>query len=104
MVLNLARVGYDRVVGYLDGGMDAWERAGLPITGGDIEDIEPAELHRMLSNGSRPIVVDVREPWEYAQARIPGSKLISLGELNARIKELDPQQPVAVVCDTGSRS
>lgn len=104
VVLNLARVGYDRVVGYLDGGMDAWERAGLPITGGDIEDIEPSELHRMLSNGSRPIVVDVREPWEYAQARIPGSKLISLGELNARIKELDPQQPVAVVCDTGSRS
>lgn len=48
--------------------------------------------------------VDVREPWEFALARIPGAVLIPLGELAARIGELDPSRPVAAYCHHGARS
>ncbi len=49
-------------------------------------------------------LVDVREPWEYAQVHIPGARLIPLGELAGRLDELDPSTPAAVVCAHGNRS
>ncbi|WP_306589451.1 rhodanese-like domain-containing protein [Geothrix sp. 21YS21S-4] len=48
--------------------------------------------------------VDVREPWEHGLARIPGAVLIPLGELESRLSELDPSQPVAAYCHHGMRS
>lgn len=48
--------------------------------------------------------VDVREPWEFALARLPGAVLIPLGELAARAGELDPSRPVAAYCHHGARS
>ncbi|MFN8373682.1 MAG: MBL fold metallo-hydrolase [Anaerolineae bacterium] len=106
VVYSLARVGYDNVVGYLADSLQTWEAMGLPTTSGDVKDIEPQELFELLEkgNGSRPIVVDVRESWEFAQGHIPGARLISLGEFARRTSELDPSQPVAVICASGSRS
>jgi rhodanese-related sulfurtransferase len=107
VVYSLARVGYDNVVGYLSEGLDVWEKMGLPITAGDIQDMEPGELHQLLQNcknGDCPVVVDVREPWEYRQGHVPGAVLIPLGQLSARLNELDPQRPVAVICASGNRS
>lgn len=104
VVYALARVGYDQVVGYLADSLAVWRAMGLPVTSGDMRDIEPVELNDLLQSESRPVVVDVREPWEYAQGHIAGAKLIPLGELNRRLKELDPSQPVAVICASGSRS
>jgi rhodanese-related sulfurtransferase len=49
-------------------------------------------------------VVDVREPEEWAQGRIPGSVLISMGELTSRMRELDRLKPVVMVCRSGRRS
>ena len=106
VVYSLARVGYDNVVGYLAEGLDVWEKMGLPITAGDIQDIQPVELHDLLinGNGSRPVVVDVREPWEYHQGHVPGALLMPLGQLSMRLSELNPEKPVAVICATGNRS
>jgi glyoxylase-like metal-dependent hydrolase (beta-lactamase superfamily II)/rhodanese-related sulfurtransferase len=106
VVYSLARVGYDNVVGYLAEGLDVWEEMGLPITSGDIKDIEPRELNDLLinGNGSRPVVVDVREPWEYQQGHVPGALLMPLGQLSTRLGELDLEKPVAVICATGNRS
>ncbi|MFT3894201.1 MAG: MBL fold metallo-hydrolase [Anaerolineales bacterium] len=107
VVYSLARVGYDNVVGYLSEGLDIWEKMGLPITAGDIQDLEPRELYQLMqtcTNGDCPVVVDVREPWEYRQGHVPGAVLIPLGQLSARLKELDPAHPVAVICASGSRS
>lgn len=102
----LARVGYDSVVGYLSEGLDVWEAYGLPLTSGDILDIEPGELDTLLKsgNGGAPQVIDVREPWEFAQGHVPGAQLMPLGGLGGRIGALDPQTPVAIICATGSRS
>ena len=49
-------------------------------------------------------ILDVREPWEYDLARIPGALLIPLGELAERVHELDPGRPVAAYCHHGMRS
>ena len=107
VVYSLARVGYEQsVMGYLEQGLQAWEDYGLPLTSGDIQDITPQDLNDLLinGNGSRPVVLDVREPWEYRQGHVPGAILIPLGELVQRVEELDPGKPIAVICATGSRS
>jgi glyoxylase-like metal-dependent hydrolase (beta-lactamase superfamily II)/rhodanese-related sulfurtransferase len=107
VVYSLARVGYENVVGYLAEGLDVWEKMGLPIAAGDIQDVEPMELHQLLQNcknGDCPVVVDVREPWEYRQGHVPGALLIPLGQLSTRVNELDPERPVAVICASGNRS
>jgi len=107
VVYSLARVGYDNVVGYLAEGLDVWEKMGLPITAGDIKDVEPLELHQLMqscTNGDCPKIVDVREPWEYNQGHVPGAMLIPLGQLSVRVNELDPEHPIAVICASGNRS
>lgn len=106
VVYSLARVGYDNVLGYLAESLDVWQALGLPVTSGDIRDVEPAELYQLLQNGTgdRPLVLDVREPWEFKQGHVPGAQLIPLGELRGRLSELNPEQSVAVICASGSRS
>jgi len=49
-------------------------------------------------------LIDVREPNEYEICRIPGAKLIPLGELPKRIEELDPSAELIVHCRSGGRS
>lgn len=106
VVYALARVGYDSIIGYLADGLATWKAMGLLVTAGDVRDIEPLELNDLLQNGngSRPVVIDVRETWEYAQGHVPGALLIPLGDLSRRVDELDPATPTAVICATGSRS
>ncbi|MBL8096719.1 MAG: MBL fold metallo-hydrolase [Anaerolineales bacterium] len=106
VVYSLARVGYENVVGYLEAGLDEWEALGLPVTSGDVRDIEARELNALLENGNgdRPVVVDVRESWEFRSGHVADAVHIPLGELAQRVGELDPEQPVAVICASGSRS
>ena len=49
-------------------------------------------------------IVDVRQPKEYEQGHIPGSRLVPLPELGDRLDELDPEQSTLLYCATGMRS
>src|SRR5215469_18146041 len=52
-----------------------------------------------------PLLLDVREPWEYATASLPGSVLMPMGDVPSRAhQELDPDQPIVVLCHHGARS
>ena len=52
-----------------------------------------------------PLLLDVREPWEYTLASIPGSILMPMGDVPSRAhQELDPDQPIVVLCHHGMRS
>jgi len=62
------------------------------------------EVAGRRSDAAAPLVVDVREPWEWQIAHIEGSRLIPLGELAARLRELDPRAEIVTVCHKGSRS
>ena len=50
------------------------------------------------------VIIDVREPFEWAMGTLPGAELIGLGSLFTRIDELDPNRPILFICRTGNRS
>jgi hydroxyacylglutathione hydrolase len=105
VVYSLARVGFERVMGHLTESLEVWQAMGHPLASGDILNIDAGELHELLqSSGELPLVLDVREPWEYQRGHVPGAVLIPLGELPDRLSELDAEQPTVVICATGSRS
>ena len=62
------------------------------------------ELRERLKAEPKPFLLDVREPWEYAQAHVGEATLIPLGELEQRAKEVPRDHPVAVICQSGHRS
>jgi adenylyltransferase/sulfurtransferase len=66
--------------------------------------IDPVEVKRKQDNGEKFLLLDVREPHEYQIARIPGSTLIPLGQLPARLNELDKNAEIVAHCKMGGRS
>jgi rhodanese-related sulfurtransferase len=71
-----------------------------------IPQIVPAELARWRADASRgsPLLVDVREPWEFDYCRIDGSLSIPLGEVTRRQAELPRERSLVLVCHHGRRS
>jgi rhodanese-related sulfurtransferase len=67
-------------------------------------EIEVRELQEALHAGRDVQLVDVRDGWEFALARIPGAVLIPLPELEKRLKELDRERQTVVYCHHGVRS
>lgn len=57
-----------------------------------------------LSELTNPVVIDVREPAEYVSGHAPAAASIPLGELVARVEELDRDETVYVICESGGRS
>ena len=68
------------------------------------EEITASRLKARLDAGDRPVLLDVREPWEYELARIEGSRLIPMSELGERFTEVDPAAETVVICHHGNRS
>ncbi|MBL8863322.1 MAG: rhodanese [Planctomycetes bacterium] len=66
--------------------------------------IGPAELLARLARGDELVLLDVREPREFALGALPGSRLIPRGELAARVAELDPERETVCICHHGVRS
>src|SRR5947208_2720863 len=69
-----------------------------------MQEITAAELKAALDAGADIQLIDVRQPDEYAFAKIEGAKLIPLGEIIARMSELDPARETVVHCKMGGRS
>ena len=71
-----------------------------------IQQLTARELAQWRSATDRPapVLLDVREPWELAICHIEGAVAIPLGQLGARLGELDPARPLVCVCHHGSRS
>lgn len=76
-----------------------------------IDQIHPTDLPRWLQAAcahGEPVVLDVREPaeWQVARIKANGFELreMSMGTIPPRLQELDPEQPIAVLCHHGVRS
>ncbi|HXM81916.1 MAG TPA: rhodanese-like domain-containing protein [Burkholderiales bacterium] len=71
-----------------------------------MQQISPSNLSAWLADAgrARPVLLDVREPWEYQTARIEGSTHVPMREVPARVAELDPDKEVVVICHHGGRS
>lgn len=74
------------------------------LFGPPLPSLEAMELSEKLKVDKQAIVLDVRQPEEYREGHIAGSKLIPLGELNGRIIELPKNRAIVCVCASGSRS
>lgn len=68
--------------------------------------ISPVELSEWLNDPLRdsPLLLDVREPWEYQLCHIDGSQALPMGVVPARSNELDPEREIVVICHHGGRS
>src|SRR5579883_3428396 len=69
-----------------------------------VPEITAVELRKLMDEGRAPVLIDVREPHEFQICRIPGSKLIPLGEIPARMHELNSADEIVVHCRSGARS
>ena len=71
-----------------------------------MKQIAAAELAAWLADASRekPVLLDVREPWEWQLARLAGAQHIPMREVPARLGELDPGREVVAICHHGGRS
>jgi rhodanese-related sulfurtransferase len=102
--LRLARVGLERIQGYLAGGVEAWKKAGLEPD--VVPQIAVAELRDLIETRPNLQIVDVRRPAEYESGHAPRAvtaPLTKLRELLPALK-LDPNAPTAVICAGGYRS
>lgn len=68
-----------------------------------IEQVSPSEWERWVT-ANEAIVLDVREPVEWAGGTLPGSTNVSLSYLAASLDQLDRTKPILVVCRAGNRS
>lgn len=101
-VTQLVRIGYERVHGYLAGGLGAWQSSGRPIRSYPTADVDDL-CHAYLEG--RPIqVLDVRQAVEWETGRVPGSQHIHLGDLPARLAEVPRQAEVWTACASGHRA
>ncbi len=71
-----------------------------------MQHLTPAELAAWLADPERepPLLLDVREPWEYQTCRLESSLLMPMASVPARQEELDPERPVVCICHHGARS
>jgi hydroxyacylglutathione hydrolase len=101
-VRQLIRIGYDDLPGYLDGGMGAWETAGLPVE--RVPVLTMREIRRRLGASEPLVVVDVRQAHEWAAGHMPQAALLEAGAL-AQSELLFPQDTVvATHCGHGQRA
>ena len=73
-------------------------------SGSQVPQVSSQELAGLLGQPDVPLIVDVREPHEFAGGHIPGSRLIPLGSLESRLGEIPSDRDVVMVCRSGVRS
>lgn len=69
-----------------------------------MHNISPEQLSVQLNNGPRPVLLDVREDWEYEICKLEGSIHIPMSCISERLNELDQSQETVVICHHGMRS
>ena len=76
----------------------------LPVEEQKLEEITATELNDLIKNNAEVQLIDVREPYEVEIAHIPNARLIPLGEVVARAKEIDSSRTAIIHCKGGVRS
>lgn len=103
-IIRLARVGFDKVQGYVKGGFEAWQQAGEQID--MLIDVEADELIMDMPHDDKLVVVDVRRPAEFADGHLKDALNIPLSDMTdpAMLASLEDDQNIYVHCAGGYRS
>ncbi len=101
VVTRLSRVGFDNVLGYLDGGIEAWKTAGKEID--EIKRISANEMKTRFGNGEK-LVIDVRKESEYAAEHVEDAYSKPLAYINEWTSQINPEEHFFLHCAGGYRS
>jgi len=96
-VLRLARIGYENVIGYLDGGVHAW---GAPLE--TVTSITSEQMKEEIEKGVA--ILDVRKPAEWAFSHLKNARFVPLAEMPHNLNSLDKSKQYIVHCGGGYRS
>ena len=98
----MSRVGFDNVLGYLKGGLDAWVEAGKETDG--IETVDAEAFASVLKTTPEAKVVDVRKDGEYLSEHLEGAIHASLELLGSNMDRIPKDEPFYLHCAGGYRS
>jgi rhodanese-related sulfurtransferase len=99
-ITRLSRVGYDGVIGYLEGGFNAWLNANKPI-----ETIERENADALaIQYSQKPLIIDVRKKSEFDSEHIIGALNIPLNQINLHLAKIPKSQHFFLHCAGGYRS
>ncbi|MBB2145625.1 MBL fold metallo-hydrolase [Pedobacter sp. LMG 31464] len=101
-ITRLARVGYDYTIGYLAGGIPAWQNAGKDID--QIESISANEFETILNANDAINALDVRKPGEYEAEHLEATLTRPLDYINDWTTEVNPDETYYIHCAGGYRS
>ncbi|MES2209678.1 MAG: rhodanese-like domain-containing protein [Chloroflexota bacterium] len=101
--MQLLRIGYERLIGVLDGGSTAWAEAGRQLRRYETTTIE--NVYDETRRGVPAALLDVRQPVEWRDdGIIPGARTIFVADLPGRLGELPRDREITVMCKSGSRA
>lgn len=100
-VTRLSRVGFDKTLGYLKGGIEGWKEAGKETE--TVKSVSPEVLEEALTTQAQEMI-DVRKLSEYQSEHILNARNIPLSDLNSRLSEFPKDDPFYVHCAGGYRS
>jgi len=100
-ITRLSRVGFDHVLGYLNGGIAAWEQAGFQTD--SIESVSPEVFAASMAK-EKKIVVDARKPGEYNAEHVQDAINIPLDTINSHLSEVPKDDVFYLHCLGGYRS
>ena len=98
-ITRLARIGYDNCLGYLEGGMEIWEKANKAIQ--QIQRFDPEDLRKMNASSR---IIDVRKQSEFESQHIVGAENYPLNRLQEQLKDLPKETFLFLICAGGYRS
>ena len=101
MMVHLHRIGYDNIIGYLYGGIAAWQEAGLPIR--QLRQISTEKLKRKIKTGQCEYIFDVRTPAEWENGHIEQATHLPLMKLLNQAPDIPKNKEVIVTCGMGYR-
>ena len=105
---QLLRIGYERVLGTLAGGVEAWQADGREISSYEVTTMAEVNAEAAHAGGAGPsgeTVLDVRQPIEWQDdGAIPGARRIFVADLPARLVEIPAGERVTVLCKSGARA
>jgi Zn-dependent hydrolases, including glyoxylases len=102
VVTRLARVGYDHCIGYLEGGFEAWKKAGMEVD--SIQRVNPDQFAEILAQNPDVPVFDVRKQSEYFSEHVVGAENAPLDFINDSMLLLPKDKTAYVHCAGGYRS
>ncbi|MEW6333633.1 MAG: MBL fold metallo-hydrolase [Thermodesulfobacteriota bacterium] len=101
-VVFLVRIGYDRISGYLQQGLHAWQVSGRKYD--RIPAVHAGELVNRIQSGEPFTLLDVRSIDEFKQGRLPNAVHHYVGELPQKLDQIPGERPITTFCGSGQRA